>query len=80
MVAGTLCTWQRGKIVGCCSSANVQCISSGKQYIVLQEDWIGLKELDERGAVSLKECPGNHMQITEAYFQKHVIEQYLAVT
>ena len=65
-------------IVVCCNSTTELCKSSQHIGFGMQEDWIGLKELDERGAVSLKECPGSHMQITEAYFQKHVIEQYLA--
>lgn len=28
------------------------------------EDWIGLRTLDERGAVVLVTCPGRHMQLT----------------
>ncbi|KAF8844414.1 alpha/beta-hydrolase [Paxillus ammoniavirescens] len=28
------------------------------------EDWIGLRTLDERGAVVLATCPGEHMQLT----------------
>ncbi|KAH7926689.1 alpha/beta-hydrolase [Leucogyrophana mollusca] len=28
------------------------------------EDWIGLRTLDERGAVTLATCPGEHMQLT----------------
>lgn len=28
------------------------------------EDWIGLRTLDERGAVVMVTCPGRHMQLT----------------
>lgn len=29
------------------------------------EDWIGLRTLDERGAVILETCAGEHMQVTK---------------
>ncbi|KAJ7287376.1 palmitoyl-protein thioesterase [Mycena rebaudengoi] len=32
-----------------------------------QEDWIGLRKLDERGAVILEECEGQHMQIGDCW-------------
>ena len=48
-----------------------------KLWLYVQEDWIGLRELDKRGAVRLQECKGNHMQISEAYFQKQIIDRYL---
>ncbi|KAH7915205.1 Alpha/Beta hydrolase protein [Hygrophoropsis aurantiaca] len=31
---------------------------------IYTEDWIGLRTLDERGAITLATCPGEHMQIT----------------
>jgi len=31
------------------------------------EDWIGLRELDERGGVVFSECVGEHMQISECW-------------
>jgi hypothetical protein len=30
----------------------------------LQEDWIGLKDLDERGRIEFKEVPGGHMHFS----------------
>ena len=48
--------------------------------LVLQEDWIGLQALDERGAIRLEECPGRHMEVTLKYFQQHVIQPYLKAT
>ncbi|KAJ6593677.1 Alpha/Beta hydrolase protein [Mycena capillaripes] len=32
-----------------------------------QEDWIGLRELDERGGVVFAECEGEHMQISDCW-------------
>jgi len=32
-----------------------------------QEDWIGLRELDERGGVVFSECEGQHMQINDCW-------------
>jgi palmitoyl-protein thioesterase len=31
------------------------------------EDWIGLRELDERGAVVLRECVGEHMEMGDCW-------------
>jgi palmitoyl-protein thioesterase len=31
------------------------------------EDWIGLRQLDERGDVVLDSCPGEHMQLTNCW-------------
>ncbi|KAK9842522.1 hypothetical protein WJX81_004226 [Elliptochloris bilobata] len=42
-----------------------------------QEDWIGLRELDERGRVVFDEIPGAHMHFTLQYFQEHVVDRYL---
>lgn len=35
-----------------------------KRQPLYTEDWIGLRTLDERGAVFLVTCPGKHMQLT----------------
>ncbi|KAG9316676.1 Alpha/Beta hydrolase protein [Chiua virens] len=35
-----------------------------KQHPLYEEDWIGLRTLDERGAVALVACPGRHMYLT----------------
>ena len=42
-----------------------------------QEDWIGLRELHERGRVVFDEIPGAHMHFTLQYFEKHVVSRYL---
>lgn len=42
-----------------------------------QEDWIGLKQLDQQGKVKLEECPGQHMHVTLDWFESHVIRAHL---
>lgn len=34
-----------------------------------QEDWIGLRELDERGDVVLEACEGEHMQLSDGCWE-----------
>ena len=46
-------------------------------YGMLQEDWIGLKQLDQEGKVKLEECPGQHMHVTLDWFESHVIMAHL---
>ena len=36
-----------------------------KKRKIYQEDWLGLKRLDEKGGVEFKKTPGKHMQIGE---------------
>lgn len=43
----------------------------------LQEDWIGLKQLDKEGKVTLEECPGQHMHVTMSWFYANVIQAHL---
>jgi len=38
------------------------------------EDWIGLRELDQRGDVVLDSCPGEHMQLTKCW--DRFVKQY----
>ncbi|KAJ7078884.1 palmitoyl-protein thioesterase [Mycena belliarum] len=38
-----------------------------EQQPLYQEDWIGLRELDERGDVVFAECEGEHMQIGDCW-------------
>lgn len=33
-------------------------------WVAVQEDWIGLRELDEGGRLERKEAPGPHMHFT----------------
>ena len=47
---------------------------------IYKEDWIGLKQLDERGDLHFRNCPGNHMNLTWEWFETHVITEYLQAT
>ncbi|PRW45157.1 Palmitoyl- thioesterase 1 [Chlorella sorokiniana] len=44
-----------------------------------QQDWIGLKELQESGRLELAHCPGRHMQFSLEWFARNVVRPYLAV-
>lgn len=43
----------------------------------VQEDWVGLRELHERGRIVFDEIPGAHMHFTLQYFEEHVVKRYL---
>ena len=43
-----------------------------------QEDWIGLKYLDQAERVNLLDCPGAHMQFSLSWLKDHIILPYLA--
>lgn len=42
------------------------------------EDWLGLRRLDERGALVFEEAPGEHMHIALDWFIDNVVKKYLA--
>jgi len=44
---------------------------------IYQEDWIGLKSLDESGRLKFLSCPGNHMQISLSWFASNVVAPFL---
>ncbi|KAK9914923.1 hypothetical protein WJX75_002329 [Coccomyxa subellipsoidea] len=58
---------------------------NGTQLLTMQdtalykEDWIGLKDLDERGRIEFKEVPGGHMHFSLDWFEKHVVVPYLDI-
>jgi palmitoyl-protein thioesterase len=39
-----------------------------REQLLYKEDWIGLKRLDERGALVMLECQGDHLRFTDEYF------------
>jgi len=45
-----------------------------REHPMYTEDWIGLRELDERGAIELKTCKGEHMQLTHDCWEPLVRE------
>lgn len=44
---------------------------------IYKEDWIGLKNLDERGGLIFDECPTQHMHFTWDWFKEAVVEKHL---
>ena len=48
-----------------------------KDRRIYQEDWLGLKELDERGRLIFDEVPGKHMQIEDDDLEK-AFKKYFA--
>ncbi|PYI26528.1 alpha/beta-hydrolase [Aspergillus indologenus CBS 114.80] len=43
---------------------------------IYKEDWLGLRELDEKGALVFRTVPGRHMEIGEEVFEK-VVREFL---
>ena len=53
----------------------IQPLNETKLY---QEDWIGLKEMDEQGKLVFLTSPGNHLQISEDFLLNQIIRPYLS--
>jgi palmitoyl-protein thioesterase len=49
-----------------------------KDQPLYQEDWLGLKRLDEAGGLVFESAPGEHMQFTLKWFEEKVVDVYLA--
>ena len=47
------------------------------QTRLYQEDWIGLRAMDEAGKLSFISTPGNHLQFTEKFFIEKIIRPFL---
>jgi len=45
---------------------------------IYTDDWIGLKQIDEKGGLILDSAPGEHMQFNLKWFMENVVEKYLA--
>jgi len=58
-------------------NGNVNQILSMEDTDLYQEDWIGLKVLNEAGKIKLLSIPGNHMQFGLSWFTDNVIAPYL---
>ena len=43
---------------------------------IYKEDWIGLKALDEKGALKFEKAPGGHMQFSDKLLKKVFKENY----
>ena len=44
---------------------------------IYQEDWIGLKTLDNEGKLIFLESEGNHLQFSKEFFIEKIIKPYL---
>lgn len=47
------------------------------QTELYEQDWIGLKTLNQQGRIVFKECPAMHMKFTLSYFRDEVLVPYL---
>ena len=59
---------------GSYSEDNNETVVPMREHALYTEDWIGLRELDERGAVELTVCKGEHMQLTRDCWEPLVRE------
>jgi palmitoyl-protein thioesterase len=41
------------------------------------EDWIGLRDLDERGRLHLDHCPGEHMDLDSGDCAKKAVDRWV---
>jgi len=47
-----------------------------RESALYTEDRLGLKALDEEGKLDLLDCPGDHLQFTDAWFTENIIHPY----
>ncbi|THH20806.1 hypothetical protein EW146_g636 [Bondarzewia mesenterica] len=47
-----------------------------RAQLLYTEDWIGLRKLDEKGAVKLKTCNGEHMQLSRDCWEP-IVKKYV---
>lgn len=45
---------------------------------IFTEDWIGLRQLHEKGGLFFKSAPGEHMQFTLSWFAREIMNKWLA--
>ncbi len=49
-----------------------------RKQALYTEDWLGLRQLDARGALLLEEADGAHMEFTLQWFADTIISRFLA--
>lgn len=54
------------------------CNEGPSMLCVVQEDWVGLRQLHEAGKVRRGTSPGGHMQFSLKWFGENVVMPYLA--
>jgi hypothetical protein len=42
-----------------------------------RQDWIGLRQIGERGGLFFESAPGEHMQFTLEWFREEVVRRWL---
>jgi len=52
-------------------------ISPLRESLLYQDNWIGLKDLDEKGNLHFLEMEGDHMDLDYQWFYKNVVERFL---
>jgi len=57
-------------------SSSAQTMVPLQQTVLYQEDWIGLKELDQSGRLKLMAVDGDHLQLSQEAFDE-IIDNYL---
>ncbi len=50
-----------------------------REQPMYEEDWLGLKELDQSGRLVFAEAPGAHMHFSFPWFQQEIVDKYLNV-
>ena len=50
----------------------------GEDLSYMQEDWIGLKQLNDTGRLTLDECPGRHMQFSLSWLEDNILVPYFS--
>jgi len=59
-------------------NGNVNKLLTMEETIEYQQDWIGLKTLNDAGKIHFLSIPGNHMQLTMDWFTKNICRPFLA--
>lgn len=59
------------------ASDNKTVVVPVKDTELYEEDWIGLKTLDQRGKLWLEHCPGEHMDLSSGDCAKNMVDRWV---